>query len=119
MSSDDKNFEIEHTQPDSVFEVILKLASNNKNKLENVCKGFYTYATSKVTQMSDYEKIERKTASITTRKSPCGEGTNTWARYKLHVYSRTFKFAGSQDILAKIADFLTNSDVEITLSFQK
>ncbi|KAM0688332.1 hypothetical protein COBT_000411 [Conglomerata obtusa] len=119
MNTDEKQFEVEHETSSNMLEVIIKLASNNKNKLETVCKNFYNYAASKVNNINDYEKMNKKTASITTRKSPCGEGTNTYARYKLHVYSRNFNFEVSQDILAKIADFLTGTDVEIILTIKK
>lgn len=119
MQVEDKAFEIEHNQNEQTIQVQIKLASNNKNKLESICKNFYSYAQSKVLNINNYEKLNKKTASITTRKSPCGEGTNTWSRYKLHVYWRSFEFEACQSILAKIAEFLTNSDVEIVLTIKK
>lgn len=118
MNPEEKEFEISQLQQENLLEVAIKLASTNKQKLENVCRSFYNFAATKIQDMTESERLETKTATITTRKSPCGEGTNTWARYKLHVYGRRFQFAVSHDILAKMADFLKNSDVEIILSIK-
>ncbi|KAM0678992.1 hypothetical protein BDAP_000505 [Binucleata daphniae] len=119
MQTEDKSFEVEHKTDEQTIQVEIKLSSNNKSKLENICKNLYSYAQTKLMNISKYEKLNKKTATITTRKSPCGEGTNTWARYKLHVYWRSFDIEAGQSALAKVAEFLTNSDVEITLTIKK
>ena len=37
-------------------------------------------------------RMPTKTLSITTRKSPCGNGTNTFDRYELRIHKRVFRF---------------------------
>lgn len=113
MNNDEKEFETTDT---NVIDVMIKLASTNKHRLESVCKEFYNFASANVDiQMT---KLPTATATITTRKSPCGEGTNTWARYKMHVCQRMFEVSVGQSLLAKMADFLKKSNVEVTLSIK-
>lgn len=116
MNDEEKTFEIETHQES--LEVSFQLASTSKPKLNNVCKNFTQFIKNKSLDFTNREKLPTQTASITTRKSPCGEGTNTWARYKLHVYATRFQIAVTHDMLAKCADFLKNTDVEIILSIK-
>lgn len=113
MSQEEKEFEIEDT---NIINVIIKLASTNKARLETVCREFYTFASD--SHDVKMEKLPTATATITTRKSPCGEGTNTWARYKMHVSQRMFEVSVGQNMLARMADYLKKSNVEVTLTIK-
>jgi small subunit ribosomal protein S20e len=37
-------------------------------------------------------RIPTKTLRITTRKTPCGEGSKTWDRYEMCIYKRVIDF---------------------------
>ncbi|PRQ55466.1 putative ribosomal protein S10 [Rosa chinensis] len=39
-----------------------------------------------------------KVLHITTRKSPCGEGTNTWDRFELRGHKRVIDLFSSPDV---------------------
>lgn len=43
-----------------------------------------------------------KKLTITTRKSPCGEGTNSWHRFELRMYKRTFWVTCGGDAISTI-----------------
>lgn len=118
MQADDKEFEVAQLSQQEMIDVMFILASINKSKLENVCSSFYNFGVTKVSEMRPCEKLKTEIAAITTRKSPCGEGTNTWAKFKMHVHRRTFQLAVSHDILAKMADFLKSADVEVILKIK-
>lgn len=59
-----------------------------------------------------------KTLKITTRKSPCGEGTNTWDRFEMRIYKRLIDLYSSSDIVNKITSVTLDPgvDVEVTIS---
>eukprot|EP00766_Chilomastix_caulleryi_P000843 gnl/Chilomastix_caulleri/1821.p1 GENE.gnl/Chilomastix_caulleri/1821~~gnl/Chilomastix_caulleri/1821.p1 ORF type:complete len:79 (+),score=18.43 gnl/Chilomastix_caulleri/1821:288-524(+) len=43
-----------------------------------------------------------KKLNITTRKSPCGEGTNTYEHWQMRIYKRYLDVIGSPVALKKI-----------------
>lgn len=118
MLAEDKEFEVTNLIHHELIDVIFILASIHKSKLEKVCQSFYNLGITKVPEMNNCVKLPTEIASLTTRKSPCGEGTNTWARFKMHVHRRTFQFAVTHEILAKMAEFLKTTDVEVILKIK-
>lgn len=119
MQSENKEFEVTQLTNQEMIDVMFFLASINKSKLENVCSSFYNFGLTKIPEMKKCEKLTTEITSITSRKSPCGEGTNTWARYKMHVHRRAFQLSVTHDILARMADFLKSADVEVILKIKK
>lgn len=114
-SLDQKKLDIERTCMPSEITVELLLLSTKKNTLENVCRDFYTYASQYQENVPLAKHLKTINGQVTTRKSPCGQGTATWSRYKLFIYGRKFVFKTTHDFVEKIATFLQNNDVEITL----
>lgn len=43
-----------------------------------------------------------KTLRITTRKTPCGEGSKTWSRYQLRIHKRVLDLKGTSDIVNEV-----------------
>lgn len=112
---DQKKLDIEETQPLPEITIELLLLSTKKNILEIVCRDFYAYATQHQENIPIAQHLKTIRGQVTTRKSPCGQGTATWSKYKLFVYGRKFEFRTTHDFLEKTATFLQNNDVEITL----
>lgn len=51
-------------------------------------------------------RLPTKTLHITTRKSPCGEGTNTWDRFQMRIHKRVIDLVSTSDIVRQIvSDF--------------
>jgi len=62
--------------------------------------------------------MPRKTLRITTRKSPCGEGTNTWDRFELRIYKRVVDIFATADVVKQVTAYGFDSEVqtEVTIS---
>merc|ERR1712147_141201 len=43
-------------------------------------------------------RLPTKRLNITTRKSPCGEGTNTWDRFEMRIHKRLLDFRTSEHV---------------------
>ncbi|ELQ74034.1 40S ribosomal protein S20 [Trachipleistophora hominis] len=112
---DQKKLEIEEPQLLPEITIELLLLSTKKNILDIVCRDFYAYAMQHQENIPPVKHLKTIKGQVTTRKSPCGQGTATWSRYKLFVYGRKFEFRTTHDFLEKVATFLQNNDVEITL----
>lgn len=112
---DQKKLDLELTQPQPEIKIELTLLSTNKNILRMVCRDFIAYAQQQQVLIPEPKELETVKGKITTRKSPCGQGTATWSKYKIFVYGRRLEFKTTHDFLEKTAAFLHNTDVEITL----
>ena len=42
-------------------------------------------------------RMPTKILRITTRKTPCGEGSKTWSRYQLRIHKRVFDVRGTTE----------------------
>lgn len=57
-------------------------------------------------------RMPTKTLRITTRKSPCGEGTNTWDRYELRIHKRLMDLYSSADQVKQITSITIEPGVD-------
>lgn len=54
--------------------------------------------------------------SVTTRKSPCGEGSNTWDHFELRMYKRTFKLEATiQDVNEILTKAPNPAGIQVTI----
>ena len=63
-------------------------------------------------------RLPTKVLHITTRKSPCGEGTNTWDRFELRVHKRLIDLHSPADVVKQITSISIEPgvDVEVTIA---
>ncbi|MFH0876559.1 MAG: 30S ribosomal protein S10 [archaeon] len=66
----------------------IKLASTDIGKINEVCVSIKDIADKTGVAMSGPVPLPTKKLKVTTRKSPDGEGTETWERYELRVHKR-------------------------------
>jgi small subunit ribosomal protein S10 len=66
----------------------IKLASTDIGKINEVCDYIKDISTKTGVQMRGPVPMPTKRLKITTRKSPCGNGTATWERYEMRIHKR-------------------------------
>jgi small subunit ribosomal protein S20e len=65
-----------------------------------------TQAQKKSVKVSGPARIPTKTLRITTRKTPCGEGSKTWDRYEMRIHKRVIDFTCSMNAMREIVSFM-------------
>jgi small subunit ribosomal protein S20e len=62
-------------------------------------------------------RMPTKTLRITTRKSPNGEGTNTWDTFEMRIHKRVFNLYSSTAAVQQMTaiNIEPNVDVDITI----
>ncbi|KAF6000908.1 hypothetical protein CCYA_CCYA18G4574 [Cyanidiococcus yangmingshanensis] len=55
---------------------------------------------------------------ITTRKSPCGEGTNTWDRFEMRIHKRIIDLEAPTDVVKSITAVSIEPGVEVEVTIQ-
>ena len=61
-------------------------------------------------------RIPTKILRVTTRKSPCGEGTNTWDRYEMRIHKRVIDILCPVTVIKDITAFRMAASVDIQLA---
>jgi small subunit ribosomal protein S10 len=66
----------------------IKLASTEISKINEVCSSIKDIAEKTGVEIRGPIPLPTKRLKVTTRKSPCGNGTATWERYEARVHKR-------------------------------
>ncbi|MDO8480328.1 MAG: 30S ribosomal protein S10 [Nanoarchaeota archaeon] len=66
----------------------IKLASIDIDKVNTICTAIKEIANKTGVDMRGPIPLPTKRLKVTTRKSPCGDGTATWERYEARVHKR-------------------------------
>ncbi len=66
----------------------IKLASTDINKINQTCDYIKSIVEKTGVEMKGPIPLPTKKLRVTTRKSPCGDGTETWERYEMRVHKR-------------------------------
>merc|ERR1712212_1184325 len=66
----------------------IRITSRNVKSLEKVCADLIRGAKEKNLKVKGPVRMPTKTLRITTRKTPCGEGSKTWDRFQMRIHKR-------------------------------
>jgi small subunit ribosomal protein S10 len=66
----------------------IKLASTDIEKINETCQYIKDVVDKTGVKMRGPIPLPTKKLKITTRKSPCGDGTETWERYEMRIHKR-------------------------------
>eukprot|EP00210_Caulerpa_lentillifera_P006861 g6558.t1 len=94
----------------------ITLTSRDVKNLEKVCAELITGAKQKGLNVKGPVRIPTKTLRITTRKSPCGEGTNTWDRFEMRIHKRLIDLHASVDVVKQITSISIEPGVEVEVT---
>merc|ERR1712006_70580 len=86
--SDYKGKEFDGDARDTIHKIRISLTARNVKALEKVCADLVQGAKDKFLVCKGPVRMPTKKLVITTRKSPCGEGTNTWDRFEMRIHKR-------------------------------
>ena len=61
-------------------------------------------------------RMPTKILRVTTRKSPCGEGTNTWDRFQMRIHKRLIDLHSPSEIVKQITSISIEPGVEVEVT---
>ncbi|MES1918575.1 hypothetical protein MHBO_000526 [Bonamia ostreae] len=107
------------TEVQKLHNVRIKLTSNNKKNIEKTCSRLKENALRfDAKNIRGPKRFPIKNLKIVTRKSPCGEGTNTWDNFQMRIYKRILDFQATSDIVIKVTDFEMADGVNFDLTMK-
>merc|ERR1712057_128905 len=106
------------TDESSIQRIRITLTSRNVKNLEKVCAELVRNAKDKKLRVKGPVRMPTKILRLTVRKSPCGEGTNTWDRFEMRVHKRVIDLRSPSEIVKQITSISLEPgvDVEVTIT---
>ncbi|KAF2069659.1 hypothetical protein CYY_009020 [Polysphondylium violaceum] len=102
-----------------INKISITLTSRNSRALEKVCAEIITLAKNKRVKAKGPIRMPNKTLRITTRKSPCGEGTNTWDRFEMRIHKRVIHILSTQDFVKDMNTISIEVGVDVEVIMDK
>ena len=96
----------------------ITLTSLKVKSLEKVCADLIKGAKDKELKVKGPVRMPTKTLRITTRKTPCGEGSKTWDRFQMRIHKRVIDLNSPSEIVKQITSINIEPgvDVEVTIA---
>merc|ERR1712054_4798 len=99
-----------------VHRIRIMFTSRNVKNLEKVCGDLIKGAKDKRLKVKGPVRLPTKTLRVTVRKSPCGEGTNTWDRFEMRVHKRLIDLHSPSEIVKQITSISIEPGVEVEVT---
>jgi len=105
-------------QPEQVsfHRIRITLSSRNVKSLEKVCADLIKGAKDQRLKVKGPVRLPTKVLNITTRKSPCGEGSKTWDRFEMRVHKRLIDLHSPSEVVKQITSISIEPGVEVEVT---
>ncbi len=98
--------------------VRIKLDSIDIEMLNNICNFIKELANKSGIIISGPVPLPTKKLKVTTRKSPCGDGTATFDRYEMRIHRRLIDLPANEKILHHIMRMKVPKSVNIKIEMK-
>jgi len=105
-------------QEQPLHKIRITLTSKDVKLVEKVCAELKRGAIDKNISVKGPIRMPTRTLRITTRKTPCGEGSKTWDHYQMRIHKRLIDLRSSSEIVKQITSIVIEPgvDVEVTIA---
>eukprot|EP00382_Lankesteria_abbotti_P004955 CAMPEP_0113847250 /NCGR_PEP_ID=MMETSP0372-20130328/1766_1 /TAXON_ID=340204 /ORGANISM="Lankesteria abbotti" /LENGTH=124 /DNA_ID=CAMNT_0000816499 /DNA_START=68 /DNA_END=442 /DNA_ORIENTATION=+ /assembly_acc=CAM_ASM_000359 len=108
-----------HDEESRLHRIRITLSSRNLKSVEKVAAALVEGAKAKDLHVRGPVRMPVKTLRVTTRKSPCGEGTNTWDHFEMRIYKRLIDLRSPTETVRQITSINIDPGVEVEVTVTK
>jgi small subunit ribosomal protein S10 len=98
--------------------VRIKLSSINITQLNEICDSIKDIASKSGVVARGPIPLPTKRLKVTTRKSPCGDGTATFDRFEMRIHKRVIDLPSNDRILHSIMKMAIPKSVNIKIEMK-
>ncbi|HJX49902.1 MAG TPA: 30S ribosomal protein S10 [Candidatus Nanoarchaeia archaeon] len=98
--------------------VRIKLNSTNIDMLNEICNSIKEIAISSGIAISGPIPLPTRKLKVTTRKSPCGNGTATFDRFEMRIHKRLIDLPANEKVLHHIMRMRIPKNVNIKIEMK-
>lgn len=100
-----------------IHKIRITLTSRKIQSLEKVCQELIERAKGKDLRVKGPVRLPTKSLKITTRKTPCGEGSKTWDTYEMRIHKRLIDLNAPTEVVKQIiVNIESGVEVEVTIA---
>ncbi len=89
-----------------IHKIRITLTSRKVQSLEKVCQELIERAKTKDLRVKGPVRLPTKVLKVTTRKTPCGEGSKTWDTFEMRIHKRLIEYVGFYSCSYRYAEVL-------------
>jgi len=101
-----------------MVKVRIKLSSTDIEALNTICESIKDIAKKSGIAISGPVPLPTKKLKITTRKSPCGNGTATFDRFEMRIHKRLIDLPANEKVLHNIMRMYIPKNVNIKIEMK-
>ena len=94
----------------------LTITSSKLNNLQKVCNSLIHKLRQEKHEVRGPIPMPRRRLRITTRRAPCGNGTETYDHFELRVYKRVIDFKGTPASVKQVTSIGLEPDVHVEVT---
>ncbi|KAI9868397.1 MAG: 40S ribosomal protein S20 [Trichoglossum hirsutum] len=100
-----------------IHKIRITLTSRKVSSLEKVCQELIERAKTKDLRVKGPVRLPTKVLKVTTRKTPCGEGSKTWDCFEMRIHKRLIDLNAPTEIVKQIIiNIEAGVEVEVTIA---
>ena len=96
----------------------IKLTSTDTEKLEGVCDEIKDIAKRIGVRIVGPIPLPTKKLVVPTRRTPCGDGSDTWDRYEMRVHKRLIEIDARDRVMRSIMRIRVPNEVYIEMEIR-
>jgi len=96
----------------------IKLVGKDPSELDSVCKQIVEIAKATGVELRGPIPLPTKRLKIATRRTPCGDGSDTYEHYEMRIRKRVIDIAGDERTLRQIMRVKVPDTVHIEISLE-
>ncbi len=96
----------------------IKLTSTDTEKLQNVCDEIKDIAKRIGVKLVGPIPLPTKKLVVPTRRTPCGDGSDTWDRYEMRVHKRLIEIDARDRVMRSIMRIRVPNEVYIEMEIR-
>lgn len=96
----------------------IKLIGKTPEELEEVCKQIVEIAKQTGVEIKGPVPLPTRRLGVTTRRSPCGDGSDTYEHWEMRIHSRIIDVAGDERTLRQIMRVRVPENVQVKISLE-
>jgi small subunit ribosomal protein S10 len=96
----------------------IKLTSTDIDKLQDVCNEIKDISDRIGVKLVGPIPLPTKKLVVPTRRTPCGDGSNTWDRYELRVHKRLIEIDAKDRVMRSIMRIRVPNEVYIEMEIK-
>ncbi len=94
----------------------VKLTSTDLKKLDEVCEEILTIGEKTGVKLRGPQPLPTKKLRVVTRKSPCGNGTETFDKWEMRVHRRVIDLSADDRAMKQLMRLKVPTEVYIEVS---